>query len=63
MVLAKGLLAIGMKKGDTFCSFGSQGSDPVLLLIACASLGIKYTVSWRRRCSGGEFGESLFSRV
>ncbi|KAF6034891.1 fadD [Bugula neritina] len=46
MVLAKGLLAIGMKRGDTFCSFGSQGSDPVLLLIACASLGIKYTANY-----------------
>jgi len=44
MDLARGLLDIGLKRGDSFCSFGSQGSDSVLLLIACLSIGLKYTV-------------------
>jgi len=44
MDLAKGLLEIGLKRGDTFCTFGSQGSDSVLLLVACLSIGLKYTV-------------------
>ncbi|KAF6031944.1 fadD3 [Bugula neritina] len=46
MDLAKGLLEIGLKRGDSFCSFGSQGSDSVLLLVACLSLGLKYTANY-----------------
>ncbi|XP_067945695.1 medium-chain acyl-CoA ligase ACSF2, mitochondrial-like [Watersipora subatra] len=42
MQVAKGLMALGMKRGDTLCCFGSRGSDPAIMFIACSSLGIIY---------------------
>lgn len=45
MEVAKGLLALGLKRGDTLCCIGSVGSDPVIMFYACSSLGIKFMVS------------------
>jgi len=45
MKFAKGLLALGLKKGDNVCTFGCQGSDGVVMFVACSSLGITFCVS------------------
>ena len=45
MLYAKGLLALGLRKGDNVCVFGCQGSDGLLMFIATSSLGITFCVS------------------
>ena len=49
MLYAKGLVALGLKRGDEVCMFGCQGSDGVVMFVACSSLGIKCTVSSAQR--------------
>ena len=46
MLFAKGLLALGLRRGDNVSVFGSSGSDGVVMFVACSSLGITFCVSF-----------------
>lgn len=46
MLYAKGLLALGFRCGDLFCSFGAEGPEATILFIACSSIGVKFTAPY-----------------
>lgn len=45
MSLAKGLVAVGLRRGSTVLAFGVEGVEGLLMFIACSSIGVKFAVS------------------
>jgi len=45
MQISKGLLALGIKRGDTMACFGTEGSDGLALFMAASSIGVIFNVS------------------
>ena len=41
---AKGLIALGLKRGDTMTSFGVVSAETLFVSVAAISLGIGYSV-------------------
>lgn len=42
---ARGLIALGIEKGDTVLSIGVDGPDSAILFVAASIIGAIYTVS------------------
>lgn len=45
MGIAKGLIALGVKKGDNVVCLGTQGADGMVMFIATSSMGAVFAVS------------------
>jgi len=49
MILAKGLIAVGIQQGDNVFSLGAQGSEALCLFVAATSLGAISSVSYQHK--------------